>query len=125
MTKWYDKRKGNHKNHPAPLTLPALSHHPLHTPHQKTAKDLDLSPDALGPSFKGFILNIPKTKYWLFKGRHWLTLKPIENVWYNLDAQLPEPKTFSRDSDLRKMLIEQLTNNDAELLIVTDEATTS
>lgn len=79
---------------------------------------MKLDAELFGKEFKGFIINIPKTKFLVFHGRHWLTIKKINGVWYNLDAKLKQPRIFKSDNALQAYLKYELTKNQAELMIV-------
>eukprot|EP00485_Elphidium_margaritaceum_P024770 CAMPEP_0202714002 /NCGR_PEP_ID=MMETSP1385-20130828/62267_1 /ASSEMBLY_ACC=CAM_ASM_000861 /TAXON_ID=933848 /ORGANISM="Elphidium margaritaceum" /LENGTH=455 /DNA_ID=CAMNT_0049374563 /DNA_START=17 /DNA_END=1384 /DNA_ORIENTATION=- len=81
--------------------------------------DLDnstmLAPNA-NVQFVGFILNNPYKKMLILR-RHWLTIKKIDNFWWNLDSRLPEPKRFDNANICTKFIRDALKTNNAELLI--------
>mmetsp|Transcript_15280 Transcript_15280/g.24031 ORF Transcript_15280/g.24031 Transcript_15280/m.24031 type:complete len:517 (+) Transcript_15280:937-2487(+) len=66
----------------------------------------------------GFILNCPqKAMFKLFERRHWLTIKRIDQFWYNLDSKLKEPLKFEHTQDATKFVKDALDTNSAELMI--------
>ena len=75
----------------------------------------------MGDNFEGFILNIPKVKWYVFHGRHWLTIKRVDETWYNLDAKLKQPRAFKSDLAVQTFLRRELTSNEAELIIVRND----
>ncbi|EPS67437.1 hypothetical protein M569_07341, partial [Genlisea aurea] len=57
------------------------------------------------PSLLGIILNVPVAKYGsLWSGRHWIALRKIGNVWYNLDSDLLRPLPYADVLEVRHFL---------------------
>merc|ERR1712150_404073 len=85
--------------------------------------ELRLSDDFLcpdGATFVGFILNNPHKRMMLFNRRHWMALKRIGRVWFNLDSLEAKPKRYETRKEvqaLQNWLIAACVNNDAQLLI--------
>ncbi|KAF3970476.1 hypothetical protein ACB098_08G029200 [Castanea mollissima] len=66
----------------------------------------------------GIVLNVSVIKYGgLWKSRHWITLKRIDGVWYNLDSDLVAPETFKDDEEVREFL-DSIINHGGEVLLV-------
>lgn len=71
-----------------------------------------------------FILNIPSDHKFAgiipmgFNRKHWIAIRRISNLYYNLDSKLKSPKALGADEDLLKHLTEQLKEKDSELLII-------
>lgn len=76
--------------------------------------DLSLSEEEL----IGIILNIPVRKYvGLWRSRHWVALKRIDGLWYNLDSDLIGPKPFKHEEEVKEFL-DYITSQGGEVLIV-------
>ncbi|CAH1106095.1 unnamed protein product [Psylliodes chrysocephalus] len=74
----------------------------------------------------GFILNIPSDYKISFitiplKRRHWITLKKINGIFYNLDSKLDNPQQIGEDSDFLCYLREEMDSLDKELFLVVRE----
>lgn len=74
----------------------------------------------------GFILNIPNDYKIGFlhlpvQRKHWVAIRQIEQVYYNLDSKLDSPQVIGDMSDLRNYLREQLDSKDKELLLVVSQ----
>lgn len=75
----------------------------------------------------GCILNVPNDWRlgWLalpLNRRHWIALKNIAGVWYNLDSKINEPEAIGSKKECFEFLDNQLKGKDVELfLIVTKE----
>ncbi|KAL9235355.1 hypothetical protein vseg_010118 [Gypsophila vaccaria] len=53
----------------------------------------------------GILLNVSVWRYGGFwKGRHWVALREIDGVWYNLDSDLKTPQSFKNVGDVRMFL---------------------
>lgn len=71
----------------------------------------------------GFILNVPND-YKLgfivlpFKRRHWIAVRKINNIYWNLDSKLNAPEQIGDDNELQSYLINQLKSNDKELFVI-------
>jgi len=87
---------------------------------RKAESDLSLNDDFLCPKekyeeFLGFIVNIQQKKMFVFNRRHWLTIKRIKGVWYNLDSKNKAPKKLEEEELLKWLKSE--CKNDAQLMI--------
>ncbi|XP_030750566.1 josephin-1 isoform X1 [Sitophilus oryzae] len=72
----------------------------------------------------GFILNTPseyKIGFITFplKRRHWIALREINGIYYNLDSKLDIPKIIGTSQDLNNFICNELDSQDKELFIVT------
>lgn len=53
------------------------------------ASSVDLGTDAL----MGIVLNVPVKRYGgLWRSRHWVVMRKINGLWYNLDSDLIVPQ---------------------------------
>ena len=92
---------------------------------RKASKELKLNKSFLCPKdkyskFLGFILNNTHKRMVVFNRRHWLTIKPINNIWYNLDSRQKEPTKYQTPSQIKELqnwMINALQNDDAQLMI--------
>lgn len=67
------------------------------------ASTIDL--DGTGDVLFGIVLNVPVKRYaGLWKGRHWVTMRKINGVWYNLDSDLSKPASFEDTEDVTGFL---------------------
>ena len=79
--------------------------------------NLDESEDKL----MGIVLNIPVRKYGgLWRGRHWVALRKIEGVWYDLDSDLAAPHTFKDTEEVREYL-DAIIGGGAEVLLIMND----
>ncbi|KAL1829048.1 hypothetical protein ACET3Z_007460 [Daucus carota] len=79
--------------------------------------DLDGSQDKL----MGIVLNVPERKYGgLWRSRHWVALRRIEEVWYNLDSDFAVPSTYKDTEEVREFL-DRAISGGAEILLVMNE----
>lgn len=74
-------------------------------------------------NIKGFILNIPSSIGWgmmtiPLKRRHWIAVRQIDDVFYNLDSKLKQPDLIGEAVQLRKFLAKKLSSKSCELLLV-------
>ncbi|KDP46525.1 hypothetical protein JCGZ_08497 [Jatropha curcas] len=66
----------------------------------------------------GIILNVQVRRYAGFwKSRHWVALRKIGGVWYNLDSDLSEPMAFQDADDFRGFL-DYIIRQGGEILLV-------
>ncbi|GMY10642.1 josephin-like protein [Fagus crenata] len=80
--------------------------------------NLDASEDTL----MGIVLNLSARKYGgLWKSRHWVTLKRIDGVWYNLDSDLEAPETFKDNEEVREFLDYMIGHGGEVLLVMNDK----
>merc|ERR1711933_390663 len=72
-------------------------------------KQLDLeNMSAASHEFIGFILNISQKAFKMVKRRHWIAIKPINGIYYNLDSKLKKPKKYEGMAELKNNLVDQL-----------------
>uniref|UniRef100_A0A4W5Q6E4 Josephin-1 n=1 Tax=Hucho hucho TaxID=62062 RepID=A0A4W5Q6E4_9TELE len=74
----------------------------------------------------GFILNVPSNLRWgplrlPLKRQHWIGVREVGGVYYNLDSKLRSPHTIGNPDELRKFLRHQLRGKNGELLLVVSE----
>ncbi|KAL7152040.1 hypothetical protein ABFS83_04G070900 [Erythranthe nasuta] len=78
------------------------------------ASSIDLDGDKLF----GIIINVRVRRYGgLWRGRHWITLRKIETVWYNLDSDFSAPYPFKNTDEIREFL-DSVISTGGELLLV-------
>ncbi|XP_037793831.1 josephin-1-like [Penaeus monodon] len=71
----------------------------------------------------GFILNVP-SEYRLgpvqlpLRRKHWIAIRNIRGVYYNLDSKLEAPEIIGKEQELKNYLREELRNKDKELFVV-------
>ncbi|EXC01481.1 Josephin-like protein [Morus notabilis] len=76
--------------------------------------DLDGPEDAL----MGIVLNIPVKRFGgIWSCRHWVALRKINGIWYNLDSDLVAPKAFE-DAEEVKGFLDSMIAQGGELLLV-------
>ncbi|XP_022752659.1 josephin-like protein [Durio zibethinus] len=69
----------------------------------------------------GIVINVPVRRYGgLWKGRHWMALRKIDGVWYNLDSDLQEPQCFKDCGEVREFL-EYIISHDGQVLLVKND----
>jgi len=71
----------------------------------------------------GFVMNIPSECrlgfLWLpIKRRHWISIKNINGIYYNLDSKLVNPSQIGNADDLLHYFRNQLHVNDNQLFVV-------
>lgn len=71
----------------------------------------------------GFILNLPSPSrvggvVLPFKTKHWLAIRKLKNVFYNLDSKLETPQSIGDCQQLVHYLSNHLSEEDCELFIV-------
>ncbi|VFQ98232.1 unnamed protein product [Cuscuta campestris] len=67
----------------------------------------------------GIIVNLPVRRFaGLWRSRHWVALKRIDGVWYNLDSDFSAPCAFRDTEELREYL-DGIISSGAEILLVT------
>ncbi|XP_077358410.1 josephin-1 [Festucalex cinctus] len=74
----------------------------------------------------GFILNVPSNLRWgplqlPLKRQHWMGVREVAGVYYNLDSKLRGPQPIGSPDQLRKFLRQQLRGKNCELLLVVSE----
>ncbi|XP_048324368.1 josephin-like protein isoform X1 [Ziziphus jujuba] len=79
--------------------------------------DLDGPEDGL----MGIVLNVPVRRYGgLWRSRHWVTLRRIDGMWYNLDSDLAVPQAFKDTEEVKKFL-DYIIGNGGEILLVMND----
>ncbi|CAL1402262.1 unnamed protein product [Linum trigynum] len=69
-------------------------------------------------SLYGIVLNVPVRRYvGLWKGRHWVAMRKIDGVWYNLDSDLRHPVAFEDSEEVRGFL-DYVISHGSEVLLV-------
>ncbi len=68
-------------------------------------------PDCLNLlNVEGFIINFPSHPQFgpltipFWKGRHWIAVREVNNVFYNLDSKLPASERIGNEKDLLMFL---------------------
>ncbi|XP_029978317.1 josephin-1 [Sphaeramia orbicularis] len=74
----------------------------------------------------GFILNVPSNLRWgpfqlPLKRQHWIGVREVGGIYYNLDSKLRNPQPIGNPDELRKFLRQQLRGKNCELLLVVSE----
>uniref|UniRef100_A0A7N4PGW7 ubiquitinyl hydrolase 1 n=1 Tax=Sarcophilus harrisii TaxID=9305 RepID=A0A7N4PGW7_SARHA len=75
------------------------------------------------PQVLGFILNLPSpvslgVLSLPLQRRHWVALRQVGNVYYNLDSKLREPVALGGEAELRDFLSAALAGGPCEVLLV-------
>ncbi|KAJ8452668.1 hypothetical protein Cgig2_005004 [Carnegiea gigantea] len=84
------------------------------------ASSIDLEGSERG--LMGIVVNIPVRRFGgLWKGRHWVAMRKIDGVWYNLDSDLKAPKPFNHVSDVRVFLDSVILEGGEILLVMNDK----
>ncbi|KAK8641414.1 hypothetical protein V6N13_010820 [Hibiscus sabdariffa] len=66
----------------------------------------------------GIVVNVPVKQYaGLWKSRHWIAVKKIDGVWYNLDSDLQAPRCFMDSGEVREFL-DLIMSHDGQVLLV-------
>ncbi|XVE79448.1 hypothetical protein DITRI_Ditri14bG0059700 [Diplodiscus trichospermus] len=69
----------------------------------------------------GIVVNVPVRRYaGLWKSRHWVALRKIDGVWYNLDSDLQAPQCFKDCAEVREFL-EYIIAHDGQVLLVKND----
>lgn len=70
----------------------------------------------------GLVLNVPVRRYaGLWRSRHWVAVRKVEGVWYNLDSDLDGPFAFQRLEEVREFLDHVMANGGEVLLVLNDD----
>ena len=87
--------------------------------HRKGASSIDV--DAPEDVLMGFVINVAVTRFaGIWRSRHWIALRKIDGVWYNLDSDLTAPQPFFDTDKVREFLDSTLAHG-GEVLIVMNE----
>ncbi|OIW16516.1 hypothetical protein TanjilG_32187 [Lupinus angustifolius] len=79
--------------------------------------DLDAPQDVL----MGIVLNVPVRRFaGIWKSRHWIALRKIDGVWYNLDSDLHAPQPFQDIQKVREFLGSTI-GHGGEILLVMNQ----
>lgn len=81
------------------------------------ASSIDLD----GPALMGIVLNVTVRRYaGIWRSRHWVTLRRIEGVWYNLDSDLVVPQPFNDTEEINKYL-DYIIGHGGEIFLVMND----
>jgi len=74
-------------------------------------------------SIIGFILNVPTDYKWGIihlpvHRKHWITVRKIGSLYYNLDSKLDAPELIGKKEDIHNFLMDQIKCPDKELLVI-------
>ncbi|KAL2508309.1 Josephin-like protein [Forsythia ovata] len=70
----------------------------------------------------GIIVNVPVRRYaGLWRSRHWVALRRIEGVWYNLDSDFSAPYCFKNAEEIREFLDSVMFIGAEVLLVMNDK----
>lgn len=90
--------------------------------HDRRRKASSIDLNETEDTLMGIILNIPVRRYGGFwKSRHWVTLRKIKGVWYNLDSDLVGPLPFKDESEIHDYLDNIIGDGGEVLLIMNDK----
>ncbi|XP_020594337.1 josephin-like protein [Phalaenopsis equestris] len=82
--------------------------------HRNSSASINLSSATL----LGILLNIPVRRFaGLWRGRHWVSIRCIDGIWYNLDSDLSSPKPF-RNLDELTGFLDQAMGQGGEVLVI-------
>ncbi|WCJ29253.1 JOSEPHIN-like protein [Euphorbia peplus] len=85
------------------------------------ASSIDLDDDTLF----GIVLNVEVRRYAGFwKSRHWLALRKIGGVWYNLDSDLRNPLAFENADEVKRFLDYVIAQGGEVLLVMNTKDST-
>ncbi|XP_022637905.1 josephin-like protein [Vigna radiata var. radiata] len=84
---------------------------------RKGASCIDLD----APVLMGIVINVSASRFaGIWRSRHWIALRKINGVWFNLDSDLDAPQPFLDTHEVRKFLDFTLAEG-GEVLIVLNE----
>nr|CAH7751793.1 unnamed protein product [Callosobruchus chinensis] len=74
----------------------------------------------------GFILNVPSDYKISFitlplRRKHWIAIREINGIFYNLDSKLDAPQLIGQESELLNYLREELDDKEKQLFLVVTE----
>ncbi|XP_043719068.1 josephin-like protein [Telopea speciosissima] len=84
--------------------------------HRNGVSSIDLTgtEDAL----MGMVLNIPVRRFsGLWRSRHWVTLRKLGDIWYNLDSDFTAPQPFKSTEEVKDFL-DKVISEGGEVLLV-------
>ncbi|KAJ0238823.1 Josephin-like protein [Hirschfeldia incana] len=78
------------------------------------AESIDLGAVAL----MGVVLNVPVKRFGgIWRSRHWVVVRKIGGVWYDLDSDLVVPQRFKGEDEVRRFLDQSLGLGSEVLLV--------
>lgn len=84
--------------------------------HRNRASSIDL--DGSESTLMGIVINVPVSRCaGLWKSRHWIPLRKIDGVWYNLDSDFTAPQSF-KDSEQVSVYLDEILGLGGEILLV-------
>ncbi|XP_022148354.1 josephin-like protein [Momordica charantia] len=85
------------------------------------ASSIDLDGPEDTHKLMGIVLNVSVRRFGgIWKSRHWIALRKINGLWYNLDSDLPSPRPFKDTDEVRKFLDYEI-GHDGEILLVMND----
>ena len=85
------------------------------------ASSIDLDGPEEG-ALMGIVLNIPVKRFGgIWRSRHWVTLRKIGGIWYNLDSDLVSPMPFQDTEQVRDFLDSMIGLGGEVLLVMNDK----
>ncbi|KAG6570667.1 Josephin-like protein, partial [Cucurbita argyrosperma subsp. sororia] len=89
--------------------------------HRNGASSIDLDGPEATHKLMGIVLNVPVRRFGgIWKSRHWVALRKINELWYNLDSDLHTPHTF-KDTDEVRQFLDNVINDNGEILLVMND----
>ncbi|CAK7347989.1 unnamed protein product [Dovyalis caffra] len=86
--------------------------------HSRRNSNSTIDLDRVDDGLFGVVLNVPVRRYaWALKSRHWIAMRKIGEVWYNLDSDLSDPRIFKDTEDVKRFL-DFVTSHGGEVLLV-------
>lgn len=86
------------------------------------AASIDLDGTEEEDALMGIVLNIPvKRLGGIWSSRHWVTLRKIGGIWYNLDSDLASPEAFEDTEQVRDFLDSMIGLGGEVLLVMNDK----
>lgn len=115
---WFDKRKYDITIH--------MDREPFDHIHLNSYIFIFRDPLCIDTShILGFIMNVPSEfKFGFivlpFRRRHWIAIRKIEQLFWNLDSKLNAPECIGDESDIITYLSNQFSSNDMELFVIVE-----
>ncbi|KAD3336468.1 hypothetical protein E3N88_31987 [Mikania micrantha] len=89
--------------------------------HDRRNKASSIDLDESEGKLTGIVLNVPVKRYGgIWRSRHWVSLRKINGVWYNLDSDFASPYAFKSIDELRDFL-DFAIDGGSEILLVKDQ----
>lgn len=89
--------------------------------HDRRNKASSINLDDSESKLMGIVLNVSVKKYaGMWNSRHWISIRRINGVWYNLDSDFSSPNSFGSTEELREFL-DIAINGGTEILLVMDD----